>query len=377
MTSVTVPDHKKSGRTSWRLVLAGLFSLGIVALMMLLAGFFEPKVKVGSSPGEASVRPVPAEQSIGVVRQVRRPRLESAVGTIRAVYESIVASKILARVEEVRVKAGQDVKQGDILVILDKADLKSRIEQALSSETSAKAKFDQAELEFGRAQRLRSRESITQSEFDLASTTLKSAKADLERARQAAEEARIVESYATVRAPMSGRVIDKKVNAGDTVVPGQTLVAMYDPTHMQMVVTVRESLALRLKLGQLVPARLDSLGYECLAKVSEIVPEAQAESRSFQVKVTGACPPNVISGMFGRIFIPLDDEDVLIVPESAVRRIGQLEQVDVVEGNSISRRSVQLGRRLDDGFEVLSGLKEGEKVVLLKRSTDRPAGGKS
>ena len=152
---------------------------------------------------------------------VRRPRQESAVGTIRAVYEAVVASKILARVEEVRVKAGQEVKQGDVLVVLDKADLKSRIEQAQAAETSAKAKYDQAEIELGRAQRLRSRESITQSELDQANTAFRTAKAELERAQQAVEEARIVEAYATVRAPITGRVIDKKVNAGDTVSPGQ------------------------------------------------------------------------------------------------------------------------------------------------------------
>ncbi len=189
-----------------------------------------------------------------------------------------------------------------------------------------------------------------------------------------------MEAYATVRAPMTGRVIDKKVNAGDTVSPGQMLVTMYDPSHMQMVATVRESLALRLKVGQQVSARLDTLGTDCHATVSEIVPEAQAESRSFQVKVTGPCPPNVYSGMFGRIFIPLEDEDVLVVPPGAVRRVGQLDEVNVALGNGVSRRAVQLGRTLEEGREVLSGLRPGEKVLL--RAAKAPgvpasAGGRS
>ena len=203
---------------------------------------------------------------------------------------------------------------------------------------------------------------------------MRSAKAELERARQVLEEARIVEAYATVRAPLSGRVIDKKVNAGDTVSPGQMLVTMYDPSHMQMVACVRESLALRLKVGEQVPARLDTLGYDCHSTVSEIVPEAQAESRSFHVKVTVPCPPNVYSGMFGRILIPLEDEDLLVVPAAAVRRVGQLDEVDVVADAVLSRRAVQLGRTLDEGLEVLSGLKEGEKVVLQKGAPERSAG---
>lgn len=152
---------------------------------------------------------------------------------------------------------------------------------------------------------------------------------------------------------------------------------MYDPSHMQLIATVRESLALRLKVGQEIPARLDTFDYECHATISEIVPEAQAESRSFQVKVTGPCPPNVYSGMFGRIFIPLDDEDVLVVPDEAVRKVGQLDEVDVIENGSVSRRAVQLGRSIDEGREVLSGLGEGEKVVLFRRAGKEPGKGRS
>ena len=148
---------------------------------------------------------------------------------------------------------------------------------------------------------------------------------------------------------------------------------MYDPEHMQMVATVRESMAVRLEVGQEVPARLDALGIECHAKITEIVPEAQADSRSFQVKVIGPCPPGVYGGMFGRILIPLDVEEVLVVPAEAVRRVGQLNEVTVVEDGRTRRHAVQLGRLLPEGREVLSGLEAGEKVVLFRPAT-RPEG---
>lgn len=380
MSSATGPKPSLTRRFTqgfFTLALATLFAVGIGALMMMLAGVFESKVKVGSDkkPSQASAETAALAQ--GVVKRVRRPRQETAVGTIRAVYEAVVASKLLARVEEVLVRAGQDVKQGDVLVLLDKADLKSRIEQALASERAAKAKFDQTEIEQGRSERLRSRESITQSELDLAKTSFRTAKAELERAQRAVEETRILEAYATVRAPISGRVIDKKVNAGDTVSQGQPLVTMYDPSRMQLIATVRESLALRLKVGQEIAARIDTLAYDCHATISEIVPEAQAESRSFQVKVTGPCPPDIYSGMFGRIFIPLEDEEVLVVPEEAIRKVGQLDEVDVMEGSAVSRRAVQLGRSLDEGREVLSGLSEGEKVALPREPGVKTKKGRS
>ena len=56
--------------------------------------------------------------------------------------------------------------------------------------------------------------------------------------------------WATIRSPIDGTVIDKKVDVGDTVTPGQMLVTLYDPKRMQLVATVRESLAHRLKVGQ-------------------------------------------------------------------------------------------------------------------------------
>jgi len=364
-------------RRVWTLLLAVLCVAGIVVLMQVLAGYWKPKIKRRAEAGYGATKRLAGDSPWDEVKLIRLPREESAVGTIRPVYEAVVASKILARVEEVRVKAGQDVKQGDVLVVLDKADLQSKIEQAQATEKSARAKYEQAVLEQGRAARLRARESITQSELDLANTALATAKADLDRLQRAVEETHILEDYATVRAPISGRVVDKKVNVGDTVSQGQPLLSMYDPSQMQLVATVRETLALRLKAGQELTAQIDTFGYTCRATISEIVPEAQAESRSFQVKVTGPCPPNIYSGMFGRIFIPLEEEEVLVVPADAVRKVGQLDEVDIVKDGVLHRRAVQLGRRLNLGREVLSGLSAGEHVLLHERAGSRKTGGQS
>ncbi|QEH33199.1 Macrolide export protein MacA [Aquisphaera giovannonii] len=343
------------------IVLLALFSAGIALLMMQLAGRFEPKVE---SRRAGNVEAGSPPSATAEVRLIRRPRAESAIGTIRAVYEVNVASKLLARVGEMRVKAGQEVKADELLVVLDDADLKAKHRQAVAAEAAAQAKQEQARVDCDRAERLRKQQSISQQELETSATAFRTASAEWERARQAVKEAEIILGYATVRAPMGGRIVDKRVNEGDTVTPGQVLLSMYDPGRMQMVATVRDALAMRLQVGQELPARLDALGLECHARVTEIVPESQADTRSFQVKVSGPCPPNVYSGMFGRIFIPLEDEDVLVVPAEAVRRIGQLDEVLVVDGAVVRRRAIQLGRTLKEGREVLSGLRAGERVVL-------------
>lgn len=345
---------------SWSAAIAGA-CLGLTLLMLVLSGYFTPKVP---SERPAPTRaPVPAGE-LGEVRLVRRPRVETAIGTVRAVHEAAVAAKILARVVDVKVKAGQTVQQGELLVQLDDADLQARWQQMQAAQTSAEATAERAVVDHERARKLVEKNVISRAEFDQAVASLKVAQAEVQRSRQAVEEAKVLLAFASIRSPLTGVVVEKNVEPGDTATPGQVLVTLFEPERMQMVTTVRESLALRLKVGDQVPARLDALGHECLATVSEIVPRAESSSRSFTVKVTGPCPPGAYSGMFGRISIPLDDEEVLTVPAAAVVRVGQLEMVDVVRDEQATRRAVRIGRPLDKAFEVLAGLRAGDRVVL-------------
>lgn len=359
------------------LVLAAVLISLLTLILLAVAGVFHGKITTEiRQPTVADLGNLPVAE----VRTLRRPRYETAVGTVRPVHETAVASKLLARVIEVKVKAGQPVTRDEVLVRLDDAELQARVRQAEAAFSAAVSARDQAAADLRRAQRLLEGKAIAPAEYEQIETTYRTAVAAAERAEQAVREAKVLLDYATLRAPMTGIVIDKRVEVGDTVTPGQVLLTLYDPSQMQMVVTVRESLAEQLKVGQKVRGRLEALGYECDATVSEIVPEAQAASRSFTVKVTGPCPPGVYSGMFGRIFIPLEEEELVVIPEEAVIRVGQLEMVDVVKEGRLQRRSVQLGRRIaadtpvsasEPGAqalrEVLSGLRAGEKVVLQRQ----------
>lgn len=342
--------------------LLALVMTAVVTLMLLfLAGVFHSKVP--SDAAGAKTRSAEGLQTVPA-RRLKRPRYETATGTVKPVHESAVAARLLAKVLEINVTAGQAVLQDQVLVKLDDADLQARLKQAEAGLTSAQVRRDQASTDFGRAAQLKAKNAISQADFDAVQSAMKSAAADLERATQAVRESQVMLDYATIRSPMSGTIIDKRVEVGDTVSPGQILLTLFDPTHMQMVASVRESLALKLKPGQLLPTRLDALNFDCEATISEVVPESNVASRSFMVKVTGPCPPGAYSGMFGRLMIPLEDEAVLVIPANAVQNVGQLTMVNVVHDNSVSRRNVRLGRMLDQDVEVLSGLVEGELVVI-------------
>ena len=345
-----------------RMVTFALFAVGVGALLFWLAGKFEPKVPIVDKSDRLAERQSPGR--VVPVRAAHVPVVETAVGTIRAVHESAIGSKLLARVIEVNLKAGQTVSKGEILVRLDDTDLRAKLKQAQASVAAAEAARGQAEADVNRYSKLLKAKALSEQEYERAATALKAANAELNRALEAINEIQATLDWATIRSPLDGLVIDKKVDVGDMVTPGHTLATLLDPKRMQLVASVRESLAHRLKVGEIIEVQIENISKQCSGTVSEIVPEAETASRAFQVKVTGPCPEGVYSGMFGRILIPLDEERVLLIPRAALKTVGQLELVNVVENGTINRRAIRVGRAFGENVEVLSGLREGEQVEL-------------
>lgn len=338
------------------------FAVGVVVLMLWLVGVFQPKVTHDSTAAPAT-RPIGSGRVVAVdVRTL--PLEETAVGTIQPVHRIELASRLLARVMQVNVIAGQLVTRGEVLVELEKADLEARRAQAQSAIEQAQAVLTQARAEESRLRAGFEKEAVAAIEKDRAVNATTGAEAGLARAQQALTEAESIMSYATIKSPIDGTVIDKRVNAGDTVTPGQIVVTLLDAKQMQMVASVRESLSRFLHVGGAVSVKVDALDHTCSGTVSEIVPEAESASRTFQVKVTGPCPEGVYTGMFGRLSIPIGEESVLLIPHDAIHTIGQLECVDVAVEGRRERRAVRLGRTLDGQVEVLSGLVAGEKIVV-------------
>jgi RND family efflux transporter MFP subunit len=358
-----------------RLAVVLVLAAAVVWVMIYLQGGCHRKVDTtprsaqGTPIGTAKVQPVRSVQTIAT---------ESAPGAVEPVHEAAVASKLFERVIEVNVTAGQHVKKDQVLVRLDDSTAKSRLQQATAAVASAKAAADQAQIDAKAVEQAFRIQAATQSELDRANNALKARQADLLRAESALGEARLTLEFTVILAPIDGVIIDKRVNVGDTVAQGQVLLTLYDPTRMQLVAQVRESLAQGLKVGQSIQARIESMGYVCQGQISEIVPQANIASRTFLVKVAGACQPGVYPGMFGRIVIPVGVEELTVIPVAAVRRVGQLDLVDVAENGVRRQRFVRLGRELSDSaaatmpatlpagryVQVLSGLRPGEQVVV-------------
>ncbi|MCG3179296.1 MAG: Multidrug resistance protein MdtA [Phycisphaerae bacterium] len=341
-----------------RITLVALVGVGAMVLLMYwLQGGFVRKV----SPGQASPVAQSAIPATITVQITQVPTYTESWGTVQAEHETAVASKLLARVKEVKVSAGQSVGKGDPLVVLDDTEYKARLDQA-------QAALKQAQDDFERITKLHADGRATERELTVATNALAAAKAKV-------AEADAVWKDAVIVAPADGVVIDRLVQPGDTVSPGHVIARMFD--HLQMVARVAESLRPNLFLTQSIGVRLQGLPHACAGTVSEIVPQADPTNRTFEVKVTGPCQPGVMIGNSGRIVIPTGVSEQILIPVAAVQRVGQITSVlRVVDGSPggqphLLRQFVELGSLRDGQYEVTSGLKVGDRIVADVRSADR------
>lgn len=354
-----------------RLVAAFAGLAGIGFAVAWLSGAFEKRIGPETS-GVDQASPARRVET-ATVRLVTRNAMEWASGTIASARRTEVASQILARVEAVRVHAGALVAAGDELVLLDAREPRSRVKQAQQALRAARSQRDLAVKEKARIEELFGRGVATRQRLDQAESAVRVAEADVKRLVQALAEAKTALSHTLIRAPVAGRVVDRLVDPGDTVAPGQPLLRIYDPTALRIEAPVRESLAVNLSLGQAMAVRIPALGEAARGTIDEIVPFAEAGARTLLVKIRLAQDTRLFAGMYARAAIPAGEETVLALPTDSVNRIGQLEFVTVVRADGRQeRRFVTTGRALGaHEVEVLSGLAEGENVVRQAEGTNK------
>ncbi|MFI5397820.1 MAG: efflux RND transporter periplasmic adaptor subunit [Candidatus Binatia bacterium] len=341
--------------------LAALAAMTFVILWM--AGVFGRKIEPGVTA--ARVETAPAGVRTAVVQASVIPVIEEAAGSVQAERKTVVSARIVATIREVRVHAGDQVAAGDPLIRLDDRELNAHVQEAQRAVQAAEAARNRAESDLHRAAPLAETRVISQSEFEQTQSAFKMADAELERAKQALEAAAVALTYATIPAQVTGRVIDRLADPGDTAMPGKPLLSLYDPTALRIEVPVREGLVARLGLGASLQVRLGSGAEVIDGTVDEIVPQAEAGSRTFLVKVGLPKRSGFYTGMFGRVLIPAGERTRIVIPTRAVRQVGQLAFVDVVgTERQLERRLVTLGPAIGDGrMEVLSGIRVGETVL--------------
>jgi RND family efflux transporter MFP subunit len=338
---------------------------GAIAALVLLLLYLQGSL--GGHKVPPGVVPLPAAGTPANTVRVEQREVDDLVdwpGTVTSRLVANLAPKVMARVLEVRVTAGTAVRQGDVLATLDDRELRARAQQAAAAVTAAEAQVTQAEADLRRARTLFERQAGTQQDLDAAETRAKSARAAAAQSRDALNEVQVLLGETTVRAPFDGVVASRLVDPGDMAVPGKPVVIVHDPESLRVEAHLSERCTRRLAIGTPVSVQFGTPPTDLSTAIDEIAPIADPQSRTLLIKA--ALPPraDVRPGTFATVRVPCGNHVALLIPPSAVRRTGQLENVRVIVDGEPRTRDVRTGKTYGDRVEVLSGLAAGELVVV-------------
>jgi RND family efflux transporter MFP subunit len=299
-----------------------------------------PKAKAPVSVTAVTIEPTTIDTGI------------SAAGALTSKNSSVLSSKVMGRVVALPVNEGDYVRQGALLLRIESGEISAQLYQA-------QAAFNNAKLQYDRIKSLFDQNASTRMEMDQATLGFESAKAGL-------NAAKAMESYTVITAPISGRIVEKRINPGEMALPGQPALRIEDNKNLRLEVTVKEEDIRSVQPGKSVTVRIDALpGKEIKARVAQVVPASDMRTHSFVVKIDLPADKDMITGMYGKAFFSTGTRAAILVPRSAMVNMSGLSGVYIVspDGNAVFQM-VQPGDTHGEMIEAVSGLKSGDKVIL-------------
>jgi len=197
--------------------------------------------------------------------------------------------------------------------------------------------------------------------------------ARIDQAKAEISQAQIFVGYGRIQSPLQGIVTQKQAEMGTLAAPGTPLLTLEDNARYRLEAAVEESRLGKIRLGDSVRVSIDALGdQEWTGRVGEIQPTADPASRSSLVKIDlpesliQKAPGRILrSGLYGKARFAAGKKGILTIPHKAVFQRGQLVQVLVVDPSQTARlRLIKTGKVYGERIEVLSGLGEGEKIIV-------------
>lgn len=285
-------------------------------------------------------------------------------GTVRAKTISVIASRTMGTVTSLRVKEGDRVGAGQLLLTIDDRDVAQRVKAAEKGLEAARQHRSLSDITYQRYKKLYDEKALAGQELDQIATQQKVSDIEYERAKAMVDEVRIYQGFTRITSPASGVVTEKKIEVGSMAVPGTPVLTVEDNSAYRVEVNADEKLADTVKTGMEVAVFIEALNKELAGRVTEVVPSINPLSRSFLVKIA-VSGKDLKNGHYAKVSIPIGKKQALLVLKKAVIEKGQLTGVYTVDKNSvIAYRLVRKGKSYGDRVEILSGLNPGDAVIV-------------
>lgn len=277
-------------------------------------------------------------------------QIQEFTATVEAnVVNNIVPSMSL-RINDILVEVGDHVRKGQVLAQMDKTNL-------LQSQTQ----LENIQLEYDRAFELYKVGGASKQSLDAQKTQLDVAKTAYENLK---ENTRLV-------SPINGIVTARNYDSGD-MIGGEPVVTIEQMSPVKLLVNVSENFYTRVRKGMDVNVKVEVYGDEIFhGKVSLIYPTVDPQTRTFPVEIK---LPNkdlkVRPGMFARVTMNFGTQNHVVAPDlSIIKQAGSGDRyIYVYKDGKVSYNKVLLGRRMDDKYEIISGVSDGDQVVVAGQS---------
>lgn len=298
-------------------------------------------------------------------------------GSLTPLTQATVKSKVSGVVLETTVQEGMTVTAGQVIARLDAAELRARAAQQQASLDEASARLALAKKNNVNSEALLKQNYISRNAYDTTQNSVDLAQAAVAAARAQLDMAQIALADATLKAPLSGVVSKRYVQAGEKLAPDMPVMAIVNLSQLTLEAQVPASEIPRIHVGQDVRFRVDGFDQrDFLGKVARINPTTEAGSRAMLVYISvNNADGTLRGGMFAKGQITTAKTATRpLLPIAALRKDGNQDIVYRVENGGITAQPVKLGlRNEDDGYvEVLEGLTPGAMVLAAPLDGVKP-----
>jgi membrane fusion protein (multidrug efflux system) len=303
----------------------------------------------GGAPEQSPAVPVEAAP---VERRAISSYIETN-GVLEAENEVDIVARVGAPIVLLRAEEGDTVRRGQLLARIDDKDIRSDVE-------ITRVALEEARLNYERSQKLHESNLISAEEFEQASTRFETAKAQY-------ENNRILLGYTEITAPFAGHIVTRYVDLAEQVNSGTPLFRISDFDPLLCPIQVPERELPRLAIGQDAYLTVEAWrGERFPARVLRVSPVVDAATGTVKVTLNVESDPRLRPGMFARVFLETErHENALVIPKAALSLESLGDTVYVVGDGVAERRDVILGFREENRVEVVSGLEDGERVVVV------------
>jgi membrane fusion protein, multidrug efflux system len=345
-------------------------------LVLALVGAGGAVIASRSKPQDAGKKderpPLEFARADVVTLQPKRLSVELAVpGSVQAVSQATVRSKLSAEVRRVLVREGDRVSAGQVVAEFDTAQLRAQLAERTATYESARAQLATTERTRQANAQLVKQNFISQNAFDTADSAYQAQLAAVAAARAQLEQTQISMNDSVVRAPISGVVSKRNVQPGEKLAFDAPLMSIVDLAQLEVQAQVPVSDVPQIRKGMATQVDIEGIrGRAFAGRVERINPSTEPGTRTVNIYVSLPNEETILkAGMFAKVVLTtVPEAEAPSLPMSAVRSDGQQSYVWIIADGRLARRDIATGRRDERAqlVEVTSGLSPSDVVLATK-----------